>query len=95
VGLKFDHIPANTAELVRIRKVLSWNQRQQFNIAATDYIGQWDWQICRESSVVTSVMADPEYSQAYLGEIKLCVLHSVNFEMCMQPQVSGASHICN
>jgi len=95
VHLNFDHIPPNTAVLLRMRKVVSWILTQQLNIAPTDYVAKWDWQIRSATSIVKRGMADPDNSLVYLRVVRLCFFNSFDFEMGTSPHVSRAPHICN
>ena len=47
VHLKFDHMPANVAALVRIRMLVSCNLTQQLNFASPDFLAKWDRQQSR------------------------------------------------
>jgi hypothetical protein len=53
VYLKFYHMGAKAVALTVIGKLVSHSVTQLFNITLTDFIAQWDCQICSWQSIKT------------------------------------------
>lgn len=70
--LNFNHMPANAAAILQIRKLVSRILTPQLNITSPDNIAICDWGICRTWSVITRLVTDPEHFLLYLNLVGLC-----------------------